>query len=155
MEKIKTISALISTIISATAVADTNPCYTQLFRVFYPQGKENGVQIYGMITPNSNGVELKIFNQSFAYYDLTFRSTTVAKGATNSTTETRPMVSAQAAAAIGLLNPEQPTGAQKAIVVPWSNLCNLRGNSGQIEMWICEPGKTNVLSYGIVRVDGN
>jgi hypothetical protein len=47
------------------------------------------------------------------------------------------------------------TSAAKSIVLPWTDLCNLRGNSGQIEMWICEPGKTNVLSYGIVRVDSN
>lgn len=46
---------LLTLAITTTALADTNPCYTQLFRVFYPQGKENGVQIYGMITPNSNG----------------------------------------------------------------------------------------------------
>lgn len=41
------------------------------------------------------------------------------------------------------------------VEIPWTDLCNLRGNSGQIEMWICEPGKTNVLSYGLVRVDSN
>lgn len=103
-----------------------------------------------------------MWHQSLAYYDMTLRTTTVNRGETNSAVEFRPMVSAAGSAISGVLTsvvrPDLVplhTTASHGLIVPWSDMCNLRGNRGQIEMWLCEPGKTNVLSYGIVRVDSN
>jgi hypothetical protein len=153
------LTALITSALIAT-VADTNPCYTQKTQTVYPLGKDNGVRIYYDVKPSSAGVEIKAWHQSPAYYDLTFHFTEVNRGATNSTTEFRPMVSAlggaiEALATAVTTQTTTQTSAAKSITIPWTDLCNLRGNSGQIEMWICEPGKTNVLSYGFVRVDSN
>lgn len=156
----KKLTTIITSLIASAVIADTNPCYTQLMRTVYPLGQENGVRIYYEVKPSSAGVHVSAWHQSVAFYDLTFRATTVNRGVTNSTTELRPMVSAASGAinafttAISTQTTTQ-TIAAKSIIVPWTDLCNLRGNSGQIEMWICEPGKTNVLSYGIVRVDSN
>jgi len=158
--KTKLTALLTSALIAVAAIADTNPCYTQKMQTVYPLGKDNGVRIYYEVKPSSAGVALSIWHQSVAYYDLTFHFTEVNRGSTNSTTEFRPMVSAlngaidAVATALAKQTTTQTTAA-KSIIIPWTDLCNLRGNSGQIEMWICEPGKTNVLSYGLVRVDSN
>lgn len=151
---------LLALTLTTAVLADTNPCYTQLMRTWYPSGTDAGVRIHYSVMPSSAGVELKAWHQSAAYYDLTFRTTTVNRGTTNSTTEFRPMTSAFSGALSSFVTAvatgtTTESSALKGIILPWSDLCNLRGNSGQIEMWVCEPGKTNVLSYGIVRVDSN
>ena len=143
--------------------ADTNPCFTYTTRTFYPSGKDNGVPIKYTYRIAGDGVEIKLWEDSAAYFDLTYRITTVYGGATNSTLSFSPMVSSAASSFAYVLtafvNPnaadqQQPT-VSRSLTVPWGNLCNIRGNSGQIEMWICEPGKTNVLSYGFIRIDSN
>lgn len=148
------LAILLTSAFALATIADTNPCYTQVSRVFYPQGPDAGVKIYSMVTPTSAGPELKIWNQSVAYYDLTFRVTTIIKGVTNQVTEFRPKISALGSSTM-IFSDNQSFTAQKSTVVPWSSLCNLRGNSGQIEMWVCPVDSLDVLSYGIVRVDSN
>lgn len=156
------ITALLAAVlIAATSVADTNPCFTYMSRTWYPMGKDSGVAIYYKYSLSGAGVEIKAWHQSVAYYDMTIRTTTGSNGSTNSNVSFRPMVSALGGAIkdtlTTIVNPgavDQPSAAA-SITVPWSDLCNLRGNFGSVEMWICEPGKTNVLSYGIVRIDSN
>ena len=162
MKKIvNTIAAIVAS--SAVAFADTNPCFTYLTRTFYPSGKDSGVPIKYTYRITGDGVEIKLWEDSAAYFDLTYRLTTVYGGATNSTLSFSPMTSSLAGSfsyvLTAFVNPnaadqQQPT-VSRSLTVPWGNLCNVRGNSGQIEMWICEPGKTNVLSYGIIRIDSN